>query len=97
MWPFRKRRKRPPPNEDWRAGDIAECVRDDWLNVPFYKLPKLGGQTIVSRMHPAWHKGVTPGWGLALVGYPGLWDTTAFRKVRPVSIERARSPEDVNA
>ena len=83
MWPFRKRRKSPAPPEDWRTGNLAECIRDDWLDVPVHKLPRRGSRMIVNRLVPGWHKGVTPGWALSLIGYPGLWDATAFRKVPP--------------
>lgn len=75
-----------PPAPDWCAGDIAECIRDDWRELATFKAPRVGSQLIVTAVLPGHAKGNgEPGWALRLAGYPALWSAGAFRKVMPPS------------
>ena len=98
MWPFTLRRKqRPPISENWRSGDIAQCIRDDWTTPP-HKAPRVGTRCIVADVKPgrSLYRGEL-GWCLSLIGYPGRWDETAFRKIVPPrrreqQVEREAAP-----
>ena len=71
MWPFRRKPTgRPPLNEDWRAGDLAICLKNCRIGAPS-KQPRRGARALVLQVHPGW-SGAELGWGLALAGYPGL-------------------------
>lgn len=69
-------------NEDWRAGDLAVCVFDEWYR-PCLEAPKVNDLLRVS--------GVTEGVGdqnygsyfLSFSGKPYQWECIAFRKVGP--------------
>lgn len=74
-------------NEDWQAGDLAECTSDRWVVCPGYGggMPAVGGIYRVMRVS----EGVT--WdgrsviaALGFNAFPGQnWDCTEFRKLRP--------------
>ena len=73
----------------WRTGDMAECIRDDWL-APVTHLPKVGTVAMVVAVregHSRWRK---LGHGLQLLGFQGLWDATAFQRVPPLASEETR-------
>lgn len=75
--------QRPPINEDWAVGDLAEMIVDDsWIDDPTG--PVLGDVRRVTRVAPGIgkHDGVL-GWGLGLAGHAHLYDATGFRKVSP--------------
>ena len=78
MWPFR-REIRPPASETWQPGDVAECIHDDWVAGPA-KRPALGDHAIVLHLY-AGHTMDGPRWLLKLLGFAGLWNEPAFRKV----------------
>lgn len=87
MWPFRRREPDLPPPPDWRPGDVAECVRDDWRGLTTFKAPRIGAQAIVIAVRPGRARGDhEPGWALQLAGYPALWKASAFRKAVPSSL-----------
>jgi hypothetical protein len=95
MWPFTRRAtERPPINENWQTGDVAECVGVRWRNPPA-RSPKQGERGIVLRVHPG-TLGVSgrPGWLLDLLDFPGLWDASAFRKVTPPSLTAERAERE---
>lgn len=91
---FRRWRKpaKPAPrdcrnmNEDWKPGDLAECIADNWcLSNPHS--PKVGDVLRVSRVQEG--LGVANRaliYGLGFEGKPANahWETTCFRKLRPV-------------
>lgn len=88
MWPFRKEPEPQPPeqwppiNEDWRAGDMAQCLNGDWgLHVG----PLQRDIVLVRSVVKGWrrHDG-KPDWGLEIEGYPeSHYIASAFRKLRP--------------
>lgn len=87
---------RPPLTERWRPGDLAECIRADWIATA--RQPALGSRAIVVAVRPGHAQFRKLGWGLQLVGYPKLWDATAFRKVTAPDLlleRRATKPEGV--
>lgn len=92
------KRKSPPPsqpsppdrrgwNEDWRVGDLAVCVRDDWERQKIS--PKVGEVLRVSGLYEdVVTSGVDKGClasGLCFEGRPQhfAWRCSGFRKVRP--------------
>lgn len=84
VWPFNVRPLvRPPLRVQWRAGDVAECVCDDW-NAASLKAPRRGGRFIVIDVQPGRSGDLQLGWCLQLIGYSGRWDATAFRMVLPI-------------
>lgn len=98
MWPFRKKTRSPAPpvdrriwNEDWRIGDIAECVSDRFHeSVEPWERPNIGDRLIVT--------GFSEGLGasgdklhyfLHFAELPTAFSTNGFRKVRPVSAKNS--------
>lgn len=73
-------------NEDWRVGDIAECVTTDWHEdtVPWHK-PQKGQRLTVSGFCEDLNFSGHRAYFLEFADWPVALQTTAFRKVRPVS------------
>jgi len=87
IWPFRRRKKQkplPPINEDWRAGDLAECIKGgSWP--PGIAGPAAGQicrvtDVIAGRLTVSGD----PAFGLSLFGFMHFFHAEAFRKLRPV-------------
>ncbi len=101
MWPFRKKAAPPAPpvdrriwNEDWRIGDVAECVSDHWYeSVKPWERPKVGDRLIVTGFSEGRdrHSGDLR-YFLHFSEYRNGLSTPAFRKVRPVSTESSEIP-----
>jgi len=101
MWPFTRKPKpaiRPPLNEDWKPGDMAECIGDGWGDAKC-RAPTIGTRAMVSAVFPGhFSQDGAPGWGLVLIGYGEAWDATGFRKIvlnengadRKVAVRRGR-------
>jgi len=92
MWPFTRKPKpiNPGPiNEDWRVGDLAECLKPDDHHWNSTSGPERGDVMRVVEVH-AGRDNVfgRPGWFLGLKGEP-FWrfDAKAFRKVPPLNSE----------
>lgn len=88
MWPFTRKPKPIDPgriNEDWRVGDLAECLNDKgWsdsdTDEPDQTGPELGDVHKVIGISDRIAK--CGGWYLDLKGFPGEWFVaTSFRKV----------------
>lgn len=91
MWPFRKRIiDLREWNEDWRAGDLAECMVDPggWIGLPSsIAAPQRERIYRVLGVSEALAMTGVLLIGLKLEGLPNArWQCTHFRKVRP-SIE----------
>lgn len=92
MWPFK--RKQPPIdcrewNDDWRAGDVAECVRPPYCSMALSidDIPQPGQRYIVDGVVDSLNADRQARmYFLCLRGLRFTWNTAAFRKVRPVSI-----------
>lgn len=78
--------------EDWQPGDMAECVRDDWLDGP-EKRPRRGSQFMVVRVIKGRSLSGELGHGLELFRYAGRWDATAFKKLPPAEDETINERE----
>lgn len=94
--PF-KRKSAPPPksnepddqrqaSEDWQAGDLAECIDDNWPPILGVTHPKLGDVLRVSAVD----EGADFLFGIQIIvlrfeGRPQTlgWDNRHFRKLRP--------------
>lgn len=96
MWPF-TRKPQPnarqitpgPINEDWRVGDLAECMTGGW---PDNLGPEKGDVCRVSGVGPGiashGYKRGKPLWFLSLKGFPGAdFDAAEFRKVPSLESE----------
>lgn len=76
-------------NEDWRPGDLAQCIADDWI-IPTGEDPKIGDILRVTKVldltgdYP--NAGRVRFYALRFEGkrWQGGWETAAFRKLRPV-------------
>jgi len=87
MWPFTRPRKPKPPedhrvwNEDWAAGDLAECVAGSWGGNPG---PKVGSiNRIIGVKEGIGHLGSLI-YALEFQRHPDYaYECTAFRKIRP--------------
>ena len=99
MWPFRKKTPPAPPpaqaigklprmNEDWRPGDLAVCIADDWRVPPGEEClghPRKDDVLMVTRVAPSQsYPRLRRVWGLTFRGYSTRkYDATCFRKVVP--------------
>lgn len=90
IWPFRKRKPRlidrRVMNEDWRVGDLARCVDDEWLPKDAID-PKINDVLRVSEvMEGQCETGPILMFGLRFEGKPSnrAWAALAFRKIRQV-------------
>ena len=87
IWPFRRRRKEkplPPINEDWRPGDLAECIdgrpwSGDGPGPAKGQISRVTRVTIDKLQTTG-----EPAYGLGLEGFAGLYNAAYFRKLRPV-------------
>lgn len=90
IWPFRRRRKQkplPPINEDWRAGDLAECISEgSWSFESSLEDGPAKGQICRVTKVVAGHLFGTdqPAYGLGFVGFGYFYRASDFRKLRPV-------------
>lgn len=92
---LRHRKVSAPIRESWQASDTAECIGNDWRHGP-ERRPQRGCRAIVLRVLPG-YAGEELGWALELLGYAGLWDATAFRKIVLTSEpERAEERQQEN-
>lgn len=91
---FRRFRGQPsstlgPINEDWRAGDLAECVDGCWVPPMAVDIPVLGSIYRVTAVYIGHDvRDGSPIWSLRLEGmnarpYSG-YIASAFRKVTPL-------------
>lgn len=93
----RKEPQDPKINEDWKTGDIAECVVSEWIcdchGQPTYG-PKFRERYRVTAVSIEIVK-VTgqKHWFLNLAGWPTRYDAMGFRKVRPVHDEAKSTDE----
>lgn len=89
MWPFSRKTKPmpftlrlPPVVETWRAGDIAECIRDTWIGLDGVggTPPRRGSRTFVTTVFDCDMTGHT---FLVLAGYgsENNWYAGGFRKI----------------
>lgn len=92
MWPFTRKPKplNPGPiNEDWRVGDLAECMLPiGWGWAMDADGPDRGDVCRVVHVYP----GITTGsgehaWFLLLKGFHDGFATNSFRKVPPLNSE----------
>lgn len=95
---------RPPINEDWRVGDLAECISDDraWKTLPGDVPPARGRIFMVSGIIIGFSlSDGRPMFGLRFRGFRGHWEAGQFRKIvqhhEPASAEfiaemRAKRP-----
>lgn len=92
IWPFKKKPAPQPTidnrewNEDWRVGDIAECIRGEWPNIEPWLAPRKGEKLKVAAFRDGRQIG-KPNvllYGLVFAEYDGAFVTTGFRKVLPV-------------
>jgi hypothetical protein len=98
MWPFTRKPKpiNPGPiNEDWRVGDLAECVtsgdgsdwRHDLNNAPAIG-PAFGDVRRVQAVFVGQSRQLRrPLWWLVVNGIPANLPATCFRKVPPLNSE----------
>ncbi len=98
MWPFSKKPAPKAPfrdyriwNEDWKVGDTAECVTDNWHDcIPPWHRPAIGARfTVVGFSEGANDIARVRAYFLKLEGWPFELSCTAFRKVRPVAVEQS--------
>lgn len=96
FWPFRRKPKINPPadqrvwNEDWRAGDLAECLHGVWLFTTPYD-PKAGDVLrVAGAVEGVSIDGAVLVYALSFEDKPAghAWATQGFRKLRP-SLEAA--------
>lgn len=112
MWLFRKKTPPAPPsaqaigklprmNEDWRPGDLAVCLGDDWKVPPGEEHlghPRKGDVLMVARVEPSVsYPDRRRVWALTLRGYSTRkYDAASFRKVVPdVSSEQTELSERI--
>ena len=92
-WPFSRKANAPergPLNEDWRAGDLAQCVVRARWHSDEPGAPDLMDVLYVEAVYPGHdHKGVL-GWGLRFKGLKFGYDAVAFKKLPPRSEQIAR-------
>ena len=92
MWPFTRKPKPIDPgpiNEDWRVGDLAECIAGgEWVcanKSAAIGLPELGDVSRVLEVYPdssVWGDK----WWLVLSGWPAdAFNAALFRKVPPLN------------
>lgn len=101
MWPFTRKPKplNPGPiNEDWRVGDLAECVLPRGHVWP-KEGPDNGDVTKVTDVVAGLGKQTgKPGWFLGLSGFHNNYEATGFRKVPPLnSAATAEFSESIKA
>lgn len=75
-------------NEDWRRGDLAECISEEGFNPVSDYDPKFGDILRVTGIKDGVDRtGRYILYGLGFEGKPHdtFWITTAFRKLRPVN------------
>lgn len=72
-------------NEDWKPGDLAECIDDGWSH-PNPHCPKVGDVLRVSAVLTGITQDSRLIYALKFVGKPGTeaFETVCFRKLRPV-------------
>lgn len=77
---FRLRQK--PPAEDWRRGDLAECLQKGGWSIVATGQPCPGPEygQIVRVASVDCQDGLV---GLALEGWPAWWTPNSFRKITP--------------
>lgn len=86
MWPFKRKPEppQPPINEDWRVGDLAECINNQPWNDGFQYRP--GPEFLevykVADVKEGQYNG-KPTFGLAFSRWPDYYVATAFRKITP--------------
>ena len=106
MWPFRKNPKSTAPcdmrewNEDWKAGDTAECIVDGitwrWAeSVKPWERPAFGQRLTVTGFYEGPGKDGAIYYFLKLEGWPRKLPTQGFRKVRPVASEKSEIVERI--
>ena len=101
MWPFRKKLTPPPTildrrdwNDDWKVGDIAECIveADGWGDLwkPWERVPK-GQRFTVAGFKESddaiCEDGRCSAYFLIFAETKKTYPTQCFRKVRPVASE----------
>lgn len=75
--------------DDWQAGDLAKCVRDDWpARFAHLNPPKVGDENMVAEVDLSmiWCSdcgGLHLAESLRFVGGEFYWDSRAFVKVQP--------------
>lgn len=84
-------------NEDWRIGDIAECVTSKWHEcVEPWNRPALGARfTVLGFKEGTGWGGRAKGYFLKLEGWPVSLSTCSFRKVRPVAAKESAVVERI--
>ena len=99
---FRRRRPAPPaprfiaPLTEWSVGDVALCLRDDWLGRPA-GAPQKGRFYVVTEVvcGKAWELPHLSGIGLEFKPMSWAWHEAAFAKQPPLSAEeRAAALEE---
>ncbi len=92
IWPFSRNAKpseRGPLKEDWRAGDLAQCLAKTFnYHVP--GAPAFMDVCRVESVVPGVHLDGTPSWGLTFRGVPFAYEAREFRKLPPRSERVAR-------
>lgn len=79
----------PPSSEDWKAGDLALCLRDDWggKGAHWFPTPWPVAGTIYRvktvEVVPCILNQRIHGEGLNLEGCPQWWSSHSFRKIKP--------------
>lgn len=100
IWPFNKWRivrsgsttsaapKNIPINEDWRVGDLAECVEEIGGNLDRIEVGDVFSVKAIA--HGKLKYGHDYGWGLKVVGDEYYW-ASHFRKVPTITAEEETS------
>lgn len=104
FWPFKKKQapSRPAPrdhrnwNEDWKIGDTAECVRENWHESvrPWERLA-LGTRLTVTGFSEGVGSAGSLCYFLHFKEFKHGFSTNAFRKVRPVATEKSEIVERI--
>lgn len=96
IWPFNRWRivrsdsttsaapKDIPINEDWRVGDLAECVEQ--IDVDLNRIEVGDVFSVKAIIHGKFRYGPDYGWGLKVVGDKYYW-ASYFRKVPTITAE----------
>jgi hypothetical protein len=88
MWPF-SRKPNPlnpgPINEDWRAGDLAECICEGGPQWPCGSGPSKGDVLKVKYVRAGRQSDGADGWGLWFDQYQRGYAAVDFRKVPPLN------------